>query len=41
MNIISIMQEAKYDLNVFQWEPNMSAIIENFVRAIRQEIIVT
>ena len=35
------LQEAQYDFNVFQWGPNMSAIIGNFVRAIRQEIIVT
>ena len=35
------LQEAKYDFNVLQWGPNMSSIIENFVRAIRPEIIVT
>ena len=41
MNAISNMQEAKYDFNVFQWGPDMSAIIENFGRGIRPEIIVT
>ena len=35
------LQEAKCDFNVFQWGPYMSAIIGNFVRAIRPEIIVT